>query len=197
MIDSLFVVILCTAAYLLGSVNTAVLVARSRGVDIYAAGSGNPGASNAYRTMGKGAAALVYVGDLLKGFAPALIGLLALGDAVAFAAGFFAVVGHCYPLYHRFKGGKGVATAGGALLATIPLVVAGMLVVYLIIVRTTKISSLGSLTVAVLAVPAAILFGVRGWALGWFALTILLVFYRHRGNIARLLGGRENKMVTS
>lgn len=195
--DTVVVTLLCAGAYLLGSVNTAVLVARSRGVDIYAAGSGNPGASNAYRTMGKGAAVLVYLGDLLKGFGPALIGALAFGEAAAFAAGFFAVVGHCYPLYHRFKGGKGVATAGGALLATVPLVVVGMLVVYLVIVRTTKISSLGSLTVALLAIPAAVLFGVRGWALGWFALTIGLVFYRHRGNIGRLLGGRENKMVTS
>jgi len=195
--DLFLVSILCAGAYLLGSINSAVLVAKSRGVDIYAEGSGNPGASNAYRTMGKGAAVLVYLGDLLKGFIPALVGLLAFNEAAAFAAGFVAVLGHCYPLYHRFRGGKGVATAGGALLATVPLVVAIMLVVYLLIVRTTKISSLGSLTVAVLAVPAAVLFDVSGWALGWFSLTILLVFYRHRANIVRLLGGRENKMVTS
>lgn len=194
---SVGVILLAVAAYLLGSVNTAVLVARARGVDIYAAGSGNPGASNAYRTMGKGAAAVVYLGDLLKGFVPALVGLLAWGEVAAFAAGFFAVFGHCYPLYHRFRGGKGVATAGGALLATVPLVVAGLLAVYLLIVRTTKISSLGSLVVAVLAIPAAALTGVRGWALGWFGLTIAFIFYRHRGNIVRLLGGRENKMVTS
>ena len=145
---------------------------------------------------GKAAAVAVYLGDLVKGFVPALIGAIVAGDAVAFAAGFFAVFGHCYPLFHRFKGGKGVATAGGAILATIPLAVAGFLAVYLIIVRTTKISSLGSLVVAILAIPTALLMGVGGWALGWFSLTILLVLYRHRANITRLLGGRENKMVT-
>ncbi len=190
------VILTCVGAYLLGSINTAVLVAKVRGVDIYEEGSGNPGASNAYRTMGKAAAAVVYLGDLAKGFVPALIGLIVLGETLAFAAGFFAVVGHCYPVFHRFKGGKGVATAGGAILATIPIAVAGFLAVYLIIVRTTKISSLGSLVVAVLAVPAALALGVSGWALGWFSLTIVLVLYRHRANITRLLGGRENKMVT-
>ena len=189
-------ILICTGAYLLGSINPAVLVARFRGVNIYEEGSGNPGASNAYRTMGKAAAVAVYLGDLVKGFVPALIGAIVAGDAVAFAAGFFAVFGHCYPLFHRFKGGKGVATAGGAILATIPLAVAGFLAVYLIIVRTTKISSLGSLVVAILAIPTALLMGVGGWALGWFSLTILLVLYRHRANITRLLGGRENKMVT-
>ena len=191
------VILIGIGAYLLGSVNSAVLVARSRGVDIYAQGSGNPGASNAYRTMGKSAAVLVYGGDLLKGFGPALAGLLIAGNAVAFAAGFLAVLGHCYPLYHRFRGGKGVATAGGAVLATIPLAAVGLLAIYLLIVSTTRISSLGSLAVLVLAVPTAALLGVRGWALGWLSLTILLVFYRHRANIGRLLGGRENKMVIS
>ncbi len=190
------IIALAIAAYLLGSVNTAVLVARARGVDIYSVGSGNPGASNALRTMGKGAAALVYLGDLAKGLAPALAGVLVWGQPEAFAAGFFAVVGHCYPLYFRFRGGKGVATAGGVLLATVPLVVVVLAALYALIVGVTKISSLGSLTMAALAVPAVVVAGVRGWALAWWIVTIALVVWRHRGNIARLLGGSENRVVS-
>lgn len=190
------IISLAIAAYLLGSVNTAVLVARARGVDIYSVGSGNPGASNALRTMGKGAAALVYVGDLAKGFIPALIAVLAWGRPEAFAVGFFAVVGHCYPLYFRFRGGKGVATAGGVLLATVPVVVVVLAALYALIVAITKISSLGSLTMAALAIPAVVVAGARGWALGWWVATIALIVWRHRGNIARLLGGSENKVVT-
>ncbi|MDH3500582.1 MAG: glycerol-3-phosphate 1-O-acyltransferase PlsY [Acidimicrobiia bacterium] len=192
----ILVIVLAVAAYLLGSVNSAVWVARSRGVDIYSAGSGNPGASNAFRTMGKGAAVLVYVGDLAKGFIPAIIASIAWGLPEAFAVGLFAVVGHCYPLYHGFRGGKGVATAGGVLLATVPLVVLTLAAIYAILVRVTKISSVGSLSMAALAIPGVAVAGVRGWSLGWWALTIALIIWRHRGNIARLLGGSENKVVT-
>lgn len=192
----ILVIGLAVAAYLLGSVNTAVWVARSRGVDIYSAGSGNPGASNAFRTMGKGAAALVYVGDLAKGLVPAIIASAVWGRPEAFAVGLFAVLGHCYPLYHGFRGGKGVATAGGVLLATVPLVVVTLGAIYALLVRVTKISSVGSLSMAMLAIPAVAVAGVRGWALWWWTLTIALVIWRHRGNIARLLGGSENKVVT-
>ena len=102
---------LCLSAYLVSSLNAAAIVARSRGVDIYATGSGNPGASNVYRTLGKGSAALVYTADLLKGLAPALIGRLTFDITVASFAGLCAVIGHCFPVFHRFRGGKGVATA--------------------------------------------------------------------------------------
>lgn len=190
------VAILMIGSYLLGSVNSAVWVARVRGIDIYATGSGNPGASNVFRSIGKGAAAVVYLGDLAKGFIPALIGLLAWGQPEAFAAGFFAVVGHCWPAYHGFRGGKGVATAGGALLATVPWVVVGLGATYGVLVAITKISSVGSLSMAALAIPVAWFAGVRGWALAWFTATIALVVYRHRGNIVRLLTGSENKVVT-
>lgn len=193
---SFWVVLLAVAAYLVGSVNTAVLVASTRGVDIYSAGSGNPGASNVLRTMGKGPAALVYLGDLAKGLIPALVANLVWGSPEAFAVGFLAVIGHCYPLYHGFRGGKGVATAGGVLLATVPLVVLTLAAIYGLIVGITKISSAGSLSMAGLALPAVVVAGVRGWALGWWALTIAVIVWRHRGNIARLVSGTENKVVT-
>jgi glycerol-3-phosphate acyltransferase PlsY len=192
----IMVVGVAIGAYLLGSISSAVWVARARGINIYQVGSGNPGASNIFRTMGKGAAALVYVGDLAKGVIPALIGVIAWGQTEAFAFGLFAVLGHCYPVFHRFRGGKGVATAGGVLLATLPLVVVALAAFYAMLVYVTKISSVGSLSMAALAIPAVVIAGVRGWPLAWWVATILLVVWRHKGNIARLVRGSENKVVT-
>lgn len=186
--------LLAPAAYLAGSVNAAVLVARSRGTDIRAQGSGNPGASNVYRTLGTGPAALVYLLDLLKGFLPALAGLAAGGPGLAAAAGLAAVVGHCYPVFFGFRGGKGVATGGGALLAAAPLVMAAAAAVYILLVRILKVSAVGSLAAALLVLPGLWLSGVRGWALLWFGLMLALIFWRHRSNLSRLRAGVENRV---
>lgn len=186
--------LLAPAAYLAGSVNAAVLVARSRGTDIRAQGSGNPGASNVYRTLGAGPAALVYLLDLLKGLLPALAGLAAGGPGLAAAAGLAAVVGHCYPAFFGFRGGKGVATGGGALLAAAPLVMAAAVAVYILLVRILKVSAVGSLAAALLVLPGLWLSGVRGWALLWFGLMLALIFWRHRSNLSRLRAGVENRV---
>ena len=186
--------LLAPAAYLAGSVNAAVLVARSRGADIRAQGSGNPGASNVYRTLGTGLAALVYLLDLLKGLLPALAGLAAGGPGLAAAAGLAAVVGHCYPAFFGFRGGKGVATGGGALLAAAPLVMAAAVAVYILLVRILKVSAVGSLAAALLVLPGLWLSGVRGWALLWFGLMLALIFWRHRSNLSRLRAGVENRV---
>ena len=186
----------CLGAYLVGSLNAAAIVARSRGLDIYATGSGNPGASNVYRSLGKRWAALVYVVDLLKGFVPALIALLAVDLVATTFAGLCAVVGHCFPVFHKFRGGKGVATGGGVILAVAPLVLVGLALIYAVLVRLTKISSAGSLVSVLSSVPLVAVSGVRGWALVWVALIVVLIIYRHRSNIARLLGGSEHKVVT-
>lgn len=186
--------LLAPAAYLAGSVNAAVLVARSRGTDIRAQGSGNPGASNVYRTLGAGPAALVYLLDLLKGLLPALAGLAAGGPGLAAAAGLAAVVGHCYPAFFGFRGGKGVATGGGALLAAAPLVMAAAAAVYILLVRILKVSAVGSLAAALLVLPGLWLSGVRGWALLWFGLMLALIFWRHRSNLSRLRAGVENRV---
>lgn len=186
---------LCLSAYLLGSVNSATIVSRSRGVDIRAHGSGNPGASNVFRILGKGAAAIVYVLDLAKGFVPALVGLLVWDAAPAAAVGLCAVVGHCYPIFHRFRGGKGVATGGGVILAVAPLAAVGLVLLYGLVVWVTKISSVGSLAAVAAAVPAAALTGMRGWALSWLAITIGLIVLRHRPNITRLMRGSEHRVV--
>ena len=181
--------------YLLGSVNAAASVARSRGFDIYATGSGNPGASNVYRVVGKWAALAVIIADIVKGFAPALVGLLAFDQTAACFAGFAAVAGHCYPILNRSRGGKGVATAGGILLAVAPLALISSALIYGILVKVTKISSVGSLVSVVASVAGAAVLGVGGWALGWYSATILLIIFRHKPNIVRLMGGSEHKVV--
>ncbi len=187
---------LCVSAYLLGSINTALVVAAPRGVDIRAVGSGNPGASNVLRSLGKGPALLVTVADLLKGFLPALVGLLLWTPATAALAGLCAVAGHCYPVFHRFRGGKGVATAGGVALALSPPVMVAMVLMYGIGLAATRISAVGSLAAAVTSVPALIIAGVETAAVAWFGATMLLIVLRHRSNLSRLRAGTERKLTS-
>ncbi len=184
--------------YVLGSVDFAVIVARSRGVDIYSEGSGNPGASNVMRTMGRGAAITVLVGDALKGLAAAWIGLAIIGDATgAAAAGFAAVVGHCFPIWHRFKGGKGVATSLGVFIIVLPWwLTLALLALWAVIVGATRKASLGSLLVMVAVIPGSWLAGVEGAAIGWLTAVVVLVVVRHRGNLARLRAGEERAVVS-
>jgi glycerol-3-phosphate acyltransferase PlsY len=184
-------------AYLIGSLDFAVIVARLKGEDIYSLGSGNPGASNALRSMGKLAGALVLLGDLLKGLAAAAIGATWGGSVeLAGAAGLAAVIGHCYPVFHRFRGGKGAATFAGMLLWVAPWAGLGMVLVFGGVVAASGIASVGSIAGVTLAAPlAAWLDGLRGWALIWLGVAVVLVMYRHRGNIARLVRGAERKVV--
>lgn len=187
-------VVVVIAGYLLGSVDFGVIVPRLRGVDIYAAGSGNPGATNVLRTMGKKAALAVMLGDLGKGLAAAALGDLVVGEAAGFAAGFAAVVGHCFPIWHRFHGGKGVATAAGAIAWLEPPLGIGLLLVWFVLTAVAKRASLASLLMASALVPGIALFGHRGWSLGWASAAALLVIARHHENIRRLLGGSEHRI---
>jgi acyl phosphate:glycerol-3-phosphate acyltransferase len=188
-------------AYVAGSIDFAVIVARMHGVDIRKVGSGNPGASNVLRTVGKLPAAMVLVGDTLKGVVGAAMGMVASGLADpmvhwAFAAGLAAVIGHCYPVFHRFRGGRGVATGLGVLFFTIPLVGLIVLVSWLVLTKLTKVASLSSLVVVTATIPLALWQGVSGLALIWLILTVALVVWRHKANIARMLRGDEQKVVT-
>ncbi len=193
------IAIAVAAAYLVGSINFAVVVGRMHGINIDEEGSGNPGASNVLRTLGRFPAAMVFVGDMLKGTVGAAMGMIASGTANpqihwAFLAGLAATVGHCYPVFHRFRGGKGVATAGGVMLFTVPLVAFISTAVWAVVVKLTKTASIGSLFLAVLTIPLAMWRGVEGLSLLWLALTVLLVIWRHRGNIKRMFSGREQKV---
>ena len=190
------IIALCLGAYLMGSINAALMIARARGVDIRVVGSGNPGASNVLRVLGRGPAAAVYVADLLKGFLPSLIGFLVWVPAIGALVGLCAVIGHCYPAFHRFRGGKGVATAGGVVLALSPMVMIVMVVMYGVGVALTRISAVGSLAAAVVAVPALSLTGVDTWTVVWFGATMLLIVFRHRSNLLRLRAGTEHKLTS-
>ena len=187
------------AAYLVGSIDFAVIVARMHGVDIREVGSGNPGASNVIRSIGRGPGAMVLVLDTIKGVIGAAMGMIASGTADpqvewAFLAGLAAVIGHCYPIFHKFKGGKGVATGLGVLFFTMPLV--GLIIVlsWLILVKLTKTASISSLIVVFGTIPLAIWQGVSGMALVWLLVTVVLIVWRHRGNIQRIVRGDEQKV---
>ncbi|MGH8945072.1 MAG: glycerol-3-phosphate 1-O-acyltransferase PlsY [Acidimicrobiia bacterium] len=189
------------AAYLVGSIDFAVVVARMRGVDIREVGSGNPGTSNVLRTMGKLPAALALTGDLLKGVVAAAMGMVASGVADptvhwAFAAGLAAVVGHCYPVFHRFRGGKGMATALGALAFTVPLVALVDAIIWLVTVKLSKTASVASLLAVAVTIPLALWAGVRGLALLWLGAILFLVVWRHRANIVRMARGSEQRVPT-
>jgi glycerol-3-phosphate acyltransferase PlsY len=179
------------AGYLLGSVDFGVIVPRLLGTDIYAEGSGNPGASNVLRSMGRGTAAVVLLGDIAKGVAAAALGDILVGVVVGFAAGFAAAVGHCFPIWHGLRGGKGVAAAGGMTLWLEPVLGVVLLVAWVGLVGLTKRASVASLLVVVALVPGLAVFGHREWSLAWAAATSLFVVARHHHNIRRLLGGAE------
>lgn len=190
-------------AYLIGSLDFAVVVAQAKGVDIRSVGSGNPGTSNVLRTLGKGPAAMVLVGDSLKGVIAAAVGWLAAGtggdpalEPLAYAAGFLAVAGHAFPVFHRFKGGKGVATAAGVMFFTVPLVAVVIGVVWASIAKIWKVASIASLVSLGLAIPGALLVGVRGDALIWLGAMLVLIVARHRPNIQRMLSGSEERVPT-
>lgn len=187
-------VLAIVSAYVVGSIDFAVVVSRMHGVDIRSVGSGNPGAANVMRALGRGPAVMVFAGDMLKGVVAAAMGMVVSGDpvgALAFGAGLAAVVGHCYPVFHRFRGGKGVATAVGVVLFTIPIGGLVLGLIWAIGARLTRISAVGSLALAVASVPVAVWQGVHGLPLLWLGVTFLLVVWRHKANIGRLLTGEE------
>lgn len=189
-------------AYLIGSLDFAVVVARAHGVDIHKVGSGNPGTSNVLRTLGRGPAVMVFLGDTLKGVIAAAIGWMAVGagnpanEPVAFAAGFMVVVGHCFPIMHRFKGGKGVATGAGVVLFTQPIVAALLALGWVLMARVFKVASIASLVAVLAAIPLALWQGTNGAALAWLAATIALIVLRHAPNIKRMIRGSEQRVPT-
>ena len=190
------IALLLLVAYLLGSVDFGALVPRVMGINIYKHGSGNPGVSNVFRTLGKRAGSVVMAGDVLKGLAAAGIGELFAGEVVGFAAGFAAVVGHVLPPWFGFRGGRGVATAIGVALWLDPLVGAALAVVWISIVFSLKVASVGSLTVMGIYVPGYALTGHRSWSLVWAGAVVTLVVIRHTENIRRLILRSESRITS-
>jgi glycerol-3-phosphate acyltransferase PlsY len=184
-------------AYLIGSIPFSFLVARAFGVeDVRRVGSGNVGATNVLRSAGKAAGALALLLDVGKGAAAAaLAGWLARGDPrLPALAAVLAVVGHMYPVWLRFEGGKGVATGLGAFAPLVPGAAAGGIVVFAVVAAFTRFVSLGSVAGAVaLAGLAWVGRGSSPVAVAAVATTALVVF-RHRSNLRRILGGTERRL---
>ena len=185
------------AAYLIGAIPVGYLVARAfGGTDIRRQGSGNIGAANVLRTLGPLPGALTFLGDVAKGYGVvALARALLGGDGTAVAAcGALAVVGNCWPVYLWFRGGKGVATALGAFLGLMPLVMIPAALVWLLIVATSRYVSLGSVLAAI-SVPVGALLGRYPGAFVTAAVVVAtIIVARHRDNIARLLSGTERRL---
>jgi len=188
------------AAYLIGSLSFAVIVSRAYGLpDPRSYGSGNPGATNVLRTGRRQAAVLTLVGDAAKGgaavlVAQALAARFDIGEPAVAAVALAAFIGHLWPVFFGFQGGKGVATAGGILLAVDPWLGGGTVATWLIFALIFRISSLAALVAAVFAPCWYVwLFGIDAMA-GAVLLIALLLIWRHKANIARLLSGKESRL---
>ena len=181
-------------SYLLGGLSFGWIVARMKGVNILEEGSGNPGFTNAWRTLGMKTALLVLFGDAFKGFLAVLIGAKIDGDLGMMVAFVMVIIGHSFSYMIHFKGGKGIATAAGALLYISPATLIALAFIVLVIVGITKYMSLGSLIVAVLCPFFLHLNHQSAIVVGTVTVVATYVIWLHRGNIKRLLNGTENKI---
>ena len=190
--DGVAIAVLVPLAYLLGTFPSAAIVARRRGVDVTASGSGNPGASNTFRLLGWRAGVLVFAMDAAKGAIAAGVGLLvADGHVGAYVLGIAAIIGHTFPVTRHFKGGRGVATGAGVLLVIFPLLTLGSALLWLVLVLVTHKASIASIVVVV-TYPIAVALAGHPWVdVTVIAVVALFVIARHASNIKRLFRGEE------
>jgi glycerol-3-phosphate acyltransferase PlsY len=191
-------------AYLLGSIPTGYLVGMAKGIDVRKAGSGNIGATNAFRILGKGAGILVLLADATKGWlAAALVPKLAHGminptgedtEYLQIIGGVMVILGHNYTCWLKFKGGKGIATSAGVLIALIPWAFAVGFVAWMVVFFLTRYVSLASLAAAISLPFATWAFGSSYTLLVMATILSALAIYKHKPNIQRLLNGTENKL---
>jgi acyl phosphate:glycerol-3-phosphate acyltransferase len=192
---ALIIVFLSLSAYIIGSIPFGLLISKAKGVDIRTMGSGNIGATNVLRCLGKPLGIACFALDALKGYLPAalfpVLGIIHPTFGILFGAA--AILGHNFPVFLKFKGGKGVATSAGVLLGVAPLAVVIGVLTWVIIFYASGYVSLGSIIAALVVVAT-------GWTAGYgpviaTALSLLgaLTIWRHRENVNRLLNGTENK----
>lgn len=179
--------------YLLGSIPFGLLLTRMIGVDIRKVGSGNIGTTNVLRTGNKGLAAATLLLDAGKGAVAVLLARQFAGETAAISAGIAAFIGHCFPIWLKFRGGKGVATLLGIALAAVPLAGVAALVAWLGAALATRYSSLGGMVSALVAAGAGWALGGAAWGLALLALAVVLVA-KHHENIARLRAGTEGRI---
>jgi len=199
-------VLAIVAAYLLGAVPFGLLIGKLKGIDIREHGSGNIGATNVLRVLGKPLGITTFILDALKGFIPSFffpviaeqISPGAMIDQVlSVLCGAFAIIGHNFPVFLRFKGGKGIATSAGVLIGIAPLAALSGVCVWVVIFFTTRYVSLASIISAVAVIAAGWILHRDGSLVLPIVLTILglLAILRHKANIVRLLNGTENRFV--
>jgi len=188
-------ILLVIIAYLLGSISSAVIVCRLLGLpDPRTQGSGNPGTTNVMRIGGKSAAILTLVGDILKGLIPVLLGrLLGIEGFWLGLIAVAAVVGHIFPVFFQFKGGKGVATVFGALLAMAPAMAVISAITWLLVLVFSRYSSLAAIVTVLFAPIYMLLFGDFAYFIPMLIMSAILI-WRHWDNIQRLKAGTENKV---
>ena len=193
-------------SYFLGSINFAYITARIKGIDISSSGSGNPGTSNVLRTLGKGSAAIVLIGDLLKGAIPVIF---FSEDQYFLLYGVAAVLGHIYPVFYKFKGGKGVATYLGVYIAIVLqnpynseilnsvlfqlLNIPAIALFYFLLFKVTRVSAIASLSTVALTAGLLIFANNELSNNLILAFVFILILLKHSENIKRLLEGKENK----
>ncbi len=194
----LAIILFVLLGYLAGSVSTAIIVCRAMGLpDPRSEGSRNPGATNVLRFGGRKAAAITLAGDFLKGVLPVLLARWAsLGEAGLALTALAAFLGHLYPVFFGFEGGKGVATAFGAILGLSWPVALAALATWLFMAFVVRISSLSALTAAALTPLFAWGFGLPGILFAAVLVMVGLLIWRHRSNIRHLLAGTEDKIGT-
>ena len=205
-INILYFIVAAVLGYLIGSINLSIILSKGQGKDIREMGRGNAGTTNTLRTMGKGAAAVVLLFDVVKGCLIPLVLLIAGSkdwmpiyvttcECMAYIYAFFAVVGHCFPLYYGFKGGKGIATAAGALLVISPAATGIALVEFVILMVLFRYVSLSSIVAVMnIAVFTYLLYPGEARLLVITLAIAILAIYKHKTNIVRLRNGEESTM---
>jgi acyl phosphate:glycerol-3-phosphate acyltransferase len=188
-------ILLLLGGYVLGSVPTGFLVGRAWGVDVRRAGSGNIGMANVLRTVGTWPAVITMAGDMLKGFAPVFLArFLTENEWVVAAVALAAVVGHCWPVFLGFKGGKAVATGAGTTIALAPVVGLALFAFWWAVVLLSRYTSLGAISVMIVSPVAFFLTGQPTPYVLYTAIGGALVLWRHRENARALMKGTERKI---
>lgn len=179
-------------AYALGSISPSIIMGKLAGIDIKKEGSGNAGATNTLRVLGKKAAIITLLIDISKGVIAVYLAEWLLGDLHSYIACIFVILGHIFPIWYNFKGGKGVAVSFGALLAVNPLIAVCALLVVIVFVLLFRMVSLGSIMAAISAPIFSILFEPE--FLPYVIFPAILIIYMHRSNIMRIIKRQENKL---
>ncbi|HCJ57752.1 glycerol-3-phosphate 1-O-acyltransferase PlsY [Lutispora sp.] len=189
------IMIISIISYFLGNISASYLIAKYKGgIDIRKHGSGNAGATNVLRTLGAKAGLLAFAGDALKGILAVILGKLIGGEDGQIAAGIFVVIGHNWPILLGFKGGKGIATTIGVMIAINPYIVAAIVPIGLIIIFITKYVSLASI-LGMAIFPITMLMTKQPVKLVLFSFLLsAMAIYRHKSNIKKLIGGTEAKI---